>query len=282
MNAQSLLAGNRVLPEERPSYQGKSCVVTGACGSLGSRLYEALEKDGASVLGLDVNEDEVSKGLLAGRNLLLCRARDVGSYATVNPDFIFHTAAYKHVDLGERFRQAFFFNNQMETQLLCQDTASWKAKIVLASTDKAAGQGVMGKSKWMSETYVRARGGVSIRLVNLVYSRGNVIDRWEGCLAKGEVPNVVPRGVYRFWMQPEDAVTAMLVGGKLENGTYAVTGAPEIEIRALYDAWAKDHEGGEPHEIPLRPGDQEREGLFNPVDEVLEPTGIPWLGRVIG
>lgn len=253
------------VPKER--YAGKTALVTGAAGSIGNVLYRALVDLGAKVHGIDHSEHAVA--LLP--HLGLCRYQDFEEYE--NYDFIFHAAAYKHVILGEKNPDRFLENNGEDVHRLLARFWSMQKhpNFVFVSTDKAAGESVLGQSKRRGEEACEIHNDFarSLRLVNCAFSHGSVLDLW----SKG-VKRLVIDGCTRYWMQMDEAARALLWMPFIPGGSYSIFGAPTFSIQELAIVW-----GGEFEAIPRGPGEVLDEKLIRE-DETLEETEHAWLRKI--
>ena len=292
--ARSLLNGKREIEEgvSLLPYQNKHVLITGACGTIGSALFDRLLLLGAIVTGVDQDENQVVLARLSGKNICLSKAANVGLLANVAPvDICFHAAAYKHVCLGELFPASYMENNTQQTRHLLnylhghftdlQDGLF--RKVIMVSTDKVSGDSVMGQSKHKAEQLIKEQGQGSLRLVNLIRSRGSVIDRWEnGCYVYcSDNPS-------RYWMTLADAVYALLVVGLMPPAIYSVWDMPKFDLDTLRNAWKErfhEHHGGIDltecawKKVPLGKGESREENLTR-YGEKVEITEFPWLRRI--
>lgn len=272
INAIQLLNGVRVLPDAMPNFEKLNVLVTGAGGTLGSGIFEAL-RGRCELAGLECREEALVPGVTLGQ-------ADHFTVAMPRPDIVFHCAAYKHVDIGEKFPDAFHQNNVMVTYRLCTQLGiiNPKARVILASTDKAAGTSYMGGTKYQAEKIVGSYGGVSVRLVNIVRSRGSVVEKWEEELKRRKPLLKVVQGATRYWMQSGDAVQALLYASKIPTGRYTVWGMPKIGVEDMAVELWKMHRT-DPVRIdymPLRPGEVLSEELLSP-DEQPRVLQEPWV-----
>jgi len=267
MKASELLSGTRVWKDELPylgvRYRFLKVLVTGALGSIGSVLVKTLEEHGALVDSIDSDENRVSENPK-------CRLGDARHANLETYRFVFHCAAYKHVVLGEKYPGAFIRNNVDVVQDMLGRLPT-KTRFVLISTDKAAGDSFMGKTKREAEAKVSSARQTAVRLCNVVGSRGSCIWRWRN---DSDI-KVADGDVRRFWIQPEDAVQAILRAGTMLPGVYTVWDPPEIPLRDLAECFDKI-----PEPMPLRPGETEREVLYNSKWEKPIFTEVDYLRRI--
>lgn len=275
MDARELIAGARVFPKEEWSLSG-TILVTGACGSIGSLLYDTLHNAGAKVTGLDWNEGAVVAAARAGKNMVL---GDYGHHTFGHDyDLVFHAAAYKHVISGELWERAMTWNNYHSFKMWLD----YHKRVVLVSTDKAAGKTTMGASKKMAEDMADYKGHTSIRLVNVWGSRGSVGDLWTRAVERLQKPKCCPRGVSRYWMSGEDAIQAILAASCMRPGRYTVCNVPKFTMGEMLDAFLEHHQKAldwfEP--IPLPDYEAPEEALISE-SEKLEDTVTPYIKRII-
>ena len=242
-----------------------SYFVTGAAGSIGGAVYDALP----IVEGCDHNEEAVAKR----PSVMLGDYLHFGKEAN-KCDYVIHAAAYKHVPLGERSenRGSFYFNNYSKLVVLAQEVGS---RMLLLSTDKAAGESYMGETKRKAEGFVVASGGWALRMVNVAYSKGSCLDNWE----KEDVVRLVKTDCYRYFMTRQDAVNLIFATIKEKPGLYTVHGFPEVSVRELGLAYAK-RAGKDIEWMELRAGEKERESLIGH-GESLQNCKHPNLKRIV-
>ena len=153
----------------------KRILVTGAAGSIGSEICRKLK--GFDVTGFDQSET----GLFELRNetgVKVILGNIVTDYEVVKDfDYVFHSAAYKHVGMMEEFPQQAIRTNICGTQRLIENFNG--KRFVLISTDKAANpKCIMGMSKRVAEDVVTAWGGSVVRFGNVIGSNRSDRD-WE-------------------------------------------------------------------------------------------------------
>jgi FlaA1/EpsC-like NDP-sugar epimerase len=152
-------------------------------------------------------------------------------------EYVFHCAAFKHVRLGGLNEVGYYSNNAEKVSVLLQQLACSTAKFILVSTDKATNFSVMGQSKRQAEGYVRDRKQTSLRLVNVAFSHGSVLDLW----SKSKVHKICNPKVSRYWMQAQDAVYALCLVALSPPGTYTVHNVPEFTMKQMKIAWEKEY-----------------------------------------
>lgn len=219
-------------------FRGKRVWITGIVGSIGWSLAKHLVKCGAEVRGIDCNESRVAKVSAKTWWGKICP----GFYTDIIPkgyDFVFHCAAFKHVRLAEFNREGYWRNNSLllEKYLHELSVSSPGTVFVLCSTDKASGETEMGRSKLDAEGHVKFYGGRSVRLVNVAYSKGSVLDLW----STAKIHRICDGSVKRYWMQMEDAIYILCMTALQESGRYSVMNVPQFTMKEIQAAWEKEY-----------------------------------------
>jgi FlaA1/EpsC-like NDP-sugar epimerase len=285
--------------------RGRTVLVTGAAGSIGSELCRLLSNMGPRRLVLvDINESglfDLAEELRATPGLDLREAlvsivdQDplLALFADERPDIVFHAAAYKHVPMLESHPAQAVLTNVVGTwnTLRCARAAGVK-KFILISTDKAASKhSVMGCTKRVCEQLVLAYQGPmscwAVRFGNVVGSRGSVVPLFERQIEHGGPVTITHRDVSRYMMTIGEAsalVLSSLATGRSSHLYMLDMGEP-INIFDL----AKDlirSRGLRPEQdikivfTGLRPGERMTEELLAP-EEGWRPTSHPAIREVI-
>ncbi|MDR2710744.1 MAG: SDR family NAD(P)-dependent oxidoreductase, partial [Burkholderiales bacterium] len=212
---------------------GKTVLVTGAGGSIGSELCrQILRYRPATLVLLDVSEAalyQIRSELAGAGTQLIAQVGDVKDAALVSAllarfptDVIFHAAAYKHVPLMEAAGNAWqaVRNNTYGTFVLGRAAAAaGVSKFVLISTDKAVNPGsVMGASKRLAEMVCQwLQNGttqfVTVRFGNVLNSAGSVIPKFQAQIACGGPVTVTHPDITRYFMSIPEAVGLVLQAG---------------------------------------------------------------------
>jgi FlaA1/EpsC-like NDP-sugar epimerase len=240
-------------------FKDKRILVTGACGTIGSRLVNLLLSDPsyspAEVVGVDNNESELF--FLDQRHLHDPRAHfffvDVRDRSelirkTIGVDIIFHCAALKHVVVCERSPEQATQTNILGVQnVIAAAQANSAEKVIFTSSDKAVNPtNVMGTSKLMGERLMTAANSskrsdgpifASTRFGNVLGSNGSVVPIFHNQIASLGQVTLTHRDMTRFIMSIDQAVrlvidTALLCRG----GEVFITKMPVIRIRDLAEA----------------------------------------------
>jgi FlaA1/EpsC-like NDP-sugar epimerase len=240
-------------------FEGKSILVTGACGTVGSELIRQLltqpDCAPAEVIGIDNNESQLffldQQYLNDSRaNFFVndIRDRDVLISRMSGVNVVFHCAALKHVILCERSpEQAVQTNIQGVQNVIAAAQASGVEKVIFTSSDKAVNPtNVMGTSKLMGERIMTAansnkRGNgpvfASTRFGNVLGSNGSVIPIFHNQIAKGGPVTLTHYNMTRFVMSIEESVDLVMDSAILAHGGEVfVTKMPVVRVEDLAKA----------------------------------------------
>lgn len=219
--------------------EGKTVLVTGAGGSIGSELCRQVARfrpDRLLLLGHGENsiyniEMELRRSFpgLALMPIIadiqdMARMDEV--FGQYRPQVVFHAAAHKHVPLMERNPAAAIKNNVLGTKNVAQCASKYAAeRFVLISTDKAVNPtNVMGATKRLAEMIVQSLSRNSqtvfaaVRFGNVLGSRGSVIPRFKEQIKQGGPVTVTHPDMVRYFMTIPEAVQLVIQAGALAQG----------------------------------------------------------------
>ena len=207
--------------------RGRTVLVTGAGGSIGSELCRQLARFGpARLVALDHGENRLCfLGIELEESfpdLALTQVvgdiRDAGGVLELfrlhRPDIVFHAAAHKHVHFLERAPREAVLNNILGTRSLARAATETEVDtFVFVSTDKAVNpSNVMGASKRACEILLQAMSGpgtrtrfVAVRFGNVLGSDGSVIPIFQRQIARGGPLTVTHPEVRRYFMTIPEA-----------------------------------------------------------------------------
>ena len=225
---------------------GKTILVTGAAGSIGSEICRQLAHfpihklicfDSAEtpMHNLRLELEDKYKNLNFVPIIGDVRSDDRLDYVFRNwhPQVVFHAAAYKHVPLMEENPCEAVRTNVYGSRLLADFAVRYGVeRFVMISTDKAVNPtNIMGCSKRLAEIYVQslslaiARGEVrgttkfiTTRFGNVLGSNGSVIPRFREQIAAGGPVTVTHPDIIRFFMTIPEACRLVLEAGTMGNG----------------------------------------------------------------
>lgn len=283
---------------------GKSVLVTGAGGSIGSELARQLHRLGPSRLvlldrdesGLHATQLSVyGSGLLDRDDIVLNDIRDAATTYEVfqhyKPDIVFHAAALKHLPMLERFPAEGWRTNVLGTlNVLRAAQAAGARRFVNISTDKAAdATSVLGLTKRVAERltawYADLTQSVylSVRFGNVLGSRGSVLYAFDSQIRQGGPVTVTHPDVTRFFMTIPEACELVLQAGAIGSpGDVLILDMGE-PVRIVDVARRMiEQSGGEGIEIRftgLRKGEKLEEVLVGGGEEVFQ-TKHPLINQV--
>ncbi len=274
----------------RDFYAGKTVLVTGGGGSIGSELCRQIASCGPKrLIILDIYENnayEIQQELIRnyGDKLDLKvviasvrdRARIEAVFAEFRPELVFHAAAHKHVPLMEANGCEAIKNNVFGTNNTADMAEKYGAKkFILISTDKAVNPtNIMGASKRMCEMVVQCRGDsqtafAAVRFGNVLGSNGSVIPLFRKQIERGGPVTITDRRIIRYFMTiPEASQLVMQAGAMAKKGELFVLdmGNPvliyDLAVNMIRLSGLRPNEDIEIREIGLRPGEKLYEELL--------------------
>jgi len=196
-------------------------LITGGTGSLGSQLTQFYVNRGAdvTVFSRDPHKQIALKEKVPNARYVLGDICDFGGLRDVieGQDVVVHTAALKHIGLGESNVAEFIRINvigSLNVANACLDADIEKS--LLISSDKAVlPVNLYGKSKSVAEDIFISFGYSCLRYGNVVDSRNSFLDVWKRALLAGEKIAVRFPEPTRFFLTIDDAIK--LVDSALAN-----------------------------------------------------------------
>src|SRR5581483_614581 len=281
--------------------RGRTILVTGAGGSIGSELCRQLARLGAARLVLVEQGEsalyELERELVDERNFaaaipVLADCGDAPKMRQVferyGPEVVFHAAAYKHVPMLETNPLQAVTNNVLATRVMAQVAVEFGVdRFVLISTDKAANpKNLLGQSKavceWIVESFalrddVDTR-FVAVRFGNVLGSSGSVIPIFRRQIERGGPVTVTHPEMTRYFMTLAEAVSLILQAGAIggRGEIFVLDMGEPVRILELAHNMIR-LSGLEPDRdvridiVGVRPGEKLHEELWS-AEEVVEPT----------
>ena len=227
----------------RAHIAGRSILVTGAAGSIGSELCRQVARfRPARLIALDQGESDLFR--------IECELRDAHPELEIVPaladirdthrlgdifdqlriDSVFHAAAYKHVPMMESHVCEAVKNNILGTWNLIQAVHHWRVpSFLMISSDKAVNPtSVMGATKRVCELIVSAAPSspegrftkcVSVRFGNVLGSNGSVVPIFQAQIANGGPVRVTHPDIQRYFMTASEAVSLVLQASTMGTGS---------------------------------------------------------------
>ena len=225
---------------------GKTILITGSAGSIGSEMVRQIAKFSPRRLVL-IDQAETPQHdirlMMAEKwpelechtivTSICCQKNMERIFEEYRPEYVFHAAAYKHVPMMEDNPSESIRNNIIGTKNIADLAVKYgSAKFVMISTDKAVNPtNVMGCSKRICEIYVQSldqaikKGSlkgttqfVTTRFGNVLGSNGSVIPLFREQIKKGGPVTVTHPDIIRFFMLIPEACRLVLEAGVKGNG----------------------------------------------------------------
>ena len=228
------------------NFRGKTVMVTGAAGSIGSELTRQLATFGVKELVLFDNAETPMHNLrleLEEKFPELSFIPVIGdvrqlprldyAFRKWRPQVVFHAAAYKHVPLMEDNPCEAVLVNVAGSRNVADKCIEYDVeKMVMVSTDKAVNPtNIMGCTKRLAEIYVQSMGlameqgkkagktkFVTTRFGNVLGSNGSVIPRFREQIAKGGPVTVTHPEITRFFMTIPEACRLVMEAATMSTG----------------------------------------------------------------
>ena len=269
--------------------RGKTVMVTGAGGSIGSEIVRQVAgASPAKILMVERGENALyqidremrSLGPAAEVKALMVDVNDLGRMEKIfsenRPDVVLHAAAYKHVPMVEMNPEEGWRNNTEATKHLAELAAAHGVKrFVLISTDKAVNPiSVMGKTKHAAEQAIMELNSpaphlphsstsfCAVRFGNVLGSSGSVVPLFKEQIEKRLPVTVTHPGMKRYFMTVHEAVGLVLqAASRNEKAIYTLDMGKPVSILDLAENMIRQA-GYKPYvDIPIvftgiRPGEK--------------------------
>ena len=286
---------------------GKRVLITGAGGTIGSEIARLLLYGGVSrmyILGHGENsifEIEQELRLLQNENVgvktdiipIIGELQDKNYvqhiFRKLQADIVFHTAAYKHVNMAEDNPIAVIANNVYGTLNVIHAIKNAKVgKLILISTDKAVEPvSIYGASKNIAEHITLLNKGVVVRFGNVLGSRGSIIPTFQKQIEYGGPLTVTSPEAHRFFMTISEAAALVLntcsIG--VRGALYLLDMGDDLNIRDIAEQLIYFYGYTPNKEIDIRytgmrSGEKKREKLLATHEEK-EATTITGIHRIL-
>ena len=272
-------------------YKGKTILITGGGGSIGSELCrQVAAMDPKMLIILDICENgayEIQQELKFINASLDVRVEIISVcdrpaleevFSTYRPDIILHAAAHKHVPLMEHNCVEAVKNNVFGTLNTVEMSEKYGAeRFMMVSTDKAVNPtNVMGATKRMCEMIVQTHSSgnsrtkfSSTRFGNVLGSAGSVIPLFKKQIAAGGPITITDKRIIRYFMTISEASSLVLQAGAMAGSgeLFVLDMGKPVKILDLAENLVR-LSGLEPYndidiiETGLRPGEKLYEELL--------------------
>jgi len=270
--------------------RGRSILVTGAAGSIGSELCRQVlrfeperlvcldhDETGLFYLEAELERRFPSRAISYHIGDIRDRPRIREVLGEERPAVVFHAAAYKHVPLMERFPGESVKTNIFGTQYVLEEASAVGTEaFVLISSDKAVNPcSIMGATKRAAELITHAHNRatrtrcLAVRFGNVLGSRGSVLPIFEEQILRGGPVTITDPGMQRYLMVLSEAVLLVLQAGSMGRGgeVFVLKMGEPISILELAQELIRSHGLRPGKDIPLsftgvRPGERLSEELL--------------------
>jgi FlaA1/EpsC-like NDP-sugar epimerase len=220
--------------------RGKTVLITGAAGSIGSEICRQVTRFGpAKIILFDIAESplfHIEQELMEDfpdQNIsaFICDVRDKSRTSAIikrkKPEVIFHAAAYKHVPMMEKNPAEAAHTNVFGTRIIADVATEFGVEtFVMISTDKAVNPtNVMGATKRAAEIYIQSLAlqqnktrFSTVRFGNVLGSAGSVVPIFKDQIKKGGPVKVTHPDITRFFMTIPEATQLVLQAGSMGEG----------------------------------------------------------------
>ncbi len=288
--------------------EGKTILVTGAGGSIGSEIVRQVIRFSPKAILLlgrgenrifRIEQEVVNEQRFFNEVPLICDIRNREKvfriFEKYRPDIVFHAAAHKHVPLMEKNPDEAVINNVFGTKNLLDASVKFGVqKFINISTDKAVNPvNIMGASKRVIEIMIQLYAKkypkivfTSVRFGNVLGSAGSVIEVFKKQMGETGILTVTDKRMKRYFMLIPEAVQLVLHAGALGKGgeIFVLKMGEQVNIYELALNYVKlsGLEIGRDVKIKIignRGGEKLYEELWSE-REVVEPTENSFILRV--
>lgn len=295
LNIEDLLGREQIKLDMQPlskMIQGRTIMITGAGGSIGSELCNQIAKFEPGTLVLCDNcelfmyelelkfRQEYPHLKIVPRIVdIRCEEKVENAFKEYQPELVFHAAAYKHVPMMEYNPREAIDTNVIGTRIVAELAQKYKAKkFVMISTDKAVNPtNVMGASKRIAEMVITDLSRkseftqfISVRFGNVLGSNGSVIPLFKKQIEDGKDITVTHPDIIRYFMSIPEASQLVLQAASMGKGgeIFVLDMGEPVKIVDLARAMIKLAGLREGKDIKivfsgLRPGEKLYEELFS-------------------
>jgi FlaA1/EpsC-like NDP-sugar epimerase len=288
---------------------GRTVLVTGAAGSIGSELSRQLlalaptrlilfdnNESAVHDLTLELRQEQPAVGVVPHVGSVTNRAKLEVLFERWAPDIVFHAAAYKHVPLMEEFPEEAVEVNVLGTRTLASVAHEYGVdRFVLVSTDKAVNAcNVMGATKRLAELLIKDLANRSetvfcaVRFGNVLGSRGSVIPIFTRQIESGGPLTITHPDMTRFFMTIPEAASLIIQASALASpgDIFVLDMGEQVRIVDLAEKMARFRglilgRDIAVRYIGLRPGEKLTEELVQGC-ETVSPTSHPKVMRLSG
>jgi FlaA1/EpsC-like NDP-sugar epimerase len=281
---------------------GKTVMVTGAGGSIGSELARQVQRFSPAHLLLVERAEfalfDIDSELRASNptQSIVPLVADVGDesrmraiFSSYRPQVVIHSAAHKHVPLMESNSTEAVQNNVLNAWLLAEMAGEFQAEVfVLISTDKAVRPtSIMGATKRAAELVVQELNQryqtrfVAVRFGNVIGSAGSVIPIFREQIRNGGPVTITDKRMKRYFMTIPESAQLVLQASVIGKGgeVFILHMGEPVRIMDLAEtlitlSGLKPHEDIQIVETGMRPGEKLYEELRFETEETV-PTSHP-------
>ena len=277
-------------------YRGKTVLVTGGGGSIGSELCRQIAACGPKKLIIfdfyENNAYDIQQELIRAYGDALDLETVIGSvrdpaalealFSAFRPEVVFHAAAHKHVPLMENCGAEAIINNCVGTCNTADMAEKYGVKkFILISSDKAVNPtNIMGATKRICEMIIQCRTDsetsfAAVRFGNVLGSNGSVIPLFKKQIAEGGPVTITDKRIIRYFMTiPEASQLVIHAGAMAKKGELFVLdmGKPvriyDLAVNMIRLSGLEPDVDIKIKEIGLRPGEKLFEELLMQTEQL--------------